>query len=88
MTLPKTFTVTLQDLQLIADVNPLRIDLVMVRNPENAGRHPVKEQGASADAAGVGGAVLVIKILDQAQPVRITEAQVVRVKKRHRGYLQ
>lgn len=104
VTLPRTFTVTLQDLQLIADVNPLRIDLVMVRSPENAasrspapsrdareGVHQQQQAPGSVDrgeSSTAAGAVIMIKILDQAQPVRITEAEVVRVKKRHRGYLR
>ena len=72
ISLSKAFTVSLQDLQAIADVNPVRIDSVFIRNPEN-------------DAPGVG-AVLAVKILNQDQPVRVTEADVIRIKKRHRGW--
>lgn len=71
----KEFSICLQDLQLIADVNPLRVDSVIVRNSE------------SSSPEGKVGCVISIKVLDQQQPVRITEAEVVRVKKRHRGFL-
>lgn len=79
-----TFSIALQDLQLIVDVNPLRIDSVTVRSPENAG-------GMVATATDVAprkvvGAVIAVKVLDQNQLVRITEAEVVRIKKRHRGW--
>lgn len=163
VSLPSTFSVSLQDLQLIADVNPLRIDSIMVRNPENRNQYSAvvaegEEAGsvdegdadakveAEAGGAGAGedrfgtggsrkrksgseeapadlskgkkpksggpgsageplcsqirhraiggskgwnlGAVIAVKVLDQSQPVRITEAEVVRVKKRHRGFFQ
>lgn len=70
----KSFSVALQDLQLISDVNPLRISSICVRNPEISSDKKV-------------GLVLVIKVLDQYQPVTITESDIVRVRKRHRGFL-
>ena len=68
------FSMGLQDLQLVVDVNPLRIDNIVIRNPENS------------DATSHIGATLIVKILDHQQPVRLTETEVVRVKKRHRGW--
>ena len=66
-----TFSIALPDLQAIVDVNPLRIDSVVVRNPENNENKRV-------------GAVVVVKVLNQQQPLRITDTEIVRVKKRHR----
>lgn len=69
----KNFSIGLQDLQLISDVNPLRIDTISVRSP-------------GSDDGKTVGCVLAIRVLDQNQPVRITEAEVIRVRKRHRGF--
>lgn len=52
----------------------MRIDSVVVRSSESPGERLV-------------GCVLAIKVLDQQQPVRITESEIVRVRKRHRGFL-
>lgn len=84
-------------------MNPLRIDSVSVRSPASDEARP--------DEAKSVGCVLAVRVLDQNQPVRITEAevlpreiiaralffqppiahlnappQVVRVRKRHRGF--
>lgn len=99
------FNISLQDLQLISDVNPLRIDSIVVRNAETANNNNRQNTASSsisssssssssnnntaatATSQGGGvGAVLAIKVLNQQQPVRITEAEVVRVRKRHRGF--
>lgn len=96
-----TFSIALQDLQLIADVNPLRIDSISVRSAENA----ISESSSvnSGSSGGIAnpttyphaaatadhrmvGAVIAVKILDGQQAIRITEAEIVRVKKRHRGW--
>lgn len=66
-----SFSISLQDLRVVADVNPLRIDSVLVRSPEKLNEDKV-------------GAVVVVKVLDEQQPVRITEVDVVRVRKRVR----
>lgn len=119
------FSIALQDLQLISDVNPLRVDSVVVRSIMHdappppappgdiraAGKPTQKPVAASSSSfppthsditssishgmisslaptpgEAVGGCVIVVKVLDQHQPVRITESEVVRVKKRHRGF--
>lgn len=69
----KRFSICLQDLQMVADVNPLRIDSIVLRSQEGSVENLV-------------GAVMAVKVLDQQQPVMITESEVVRVKKRHRGF--
>ena len=83
---PGTFSIALQDLQLVVDVNPLRIDSVTVRSPENIHAATTTTTGGDAPARKVVGAVIAVKIIDQHQLVRITETEVVRVKKRHRGW--
>ena len=72
-------------MQLIMDVCPLRVDSLFVRDfcPE--------EDLGSRDSSSLKGetisAVLCITVLDINQPVQITEAEVVRVRKRARGLL-
>jgi hypothetical protein len=39
------------------------------------------------ESTNAGGCVIVVKVLDQHQPITITESEVVRVKKRQRGFL-
>lgn len=80
ITFGPTFSVGLQDMQLIVDVNPLRIDSVCIRNPEKTSTNVSTSNDPKV------GAVLTIKVLDQNQPVRLTETEVVRIKKRHRGW--
>ena len=65
-------------MQLIMDVCPLRIDSIFVRAP-----HEDEVLSKSNRPS----AVLSICVLDARQPVRITEAEVVRVRKRSRGLL-
>lgn len=82
------YRISAQDMQLVMDVCPLRIDSIFVRGLQDgdvsvsdascsssSSRHPKVE------------AVLSICVLDSNQPVRITEAEVVRVRKRSRGLL-
>jgi hypothetical protein len=77
----------MQDMQLLMDVCPLRVDSIFLReahdsdfvsNASNAKTTVVREQVASA---------MCISVLDINQPVHITESEVVRVKKRSRGIL-
>jgi hypothetical protein len=71
----ESFSISLKDLELIKDLNPLRIEHIMLRNAD-------KPQIGDT----VFGAVLVIKFLNQDQPVTFTELEVVRVRKKHRGW--
>jgi len=71
------YSISLRDLQLIKDLNPLRIEHVMVRNAEKP----------SLDGVVIG-CVVVIKLLNQDQPVTFTETEIVRVRKRHRFWFQ
>jgi hypothetical protein len=66
------FSIALQDLQLISDVNPLRIDSIVVRSPESH----VGEENSSVNIVSSNkrvGCIVAVKVLDQQQPVRITE---------------
>ena len=62
------------------DACPLLVDSMFLRAPQ------------PDDASNMGsikiGAVMSIGVLDSEQPVRITEAEVVRVRKRSRGLLE
>lgn len=69
----RDFCISMQDMQLLLDVCPLRIDSVLVRKP-------YQEETSAA-------AVLCISLLSQDQPVTLTEADVIRVRKRSRGLL-
>ena len=81
------YRVSLQDMQLVSDVCPLRIDSMFVRSVQE-GDLVLKGGGKpSATPAARPCAVLSICVLDSNQPVRITEAEVVRVRKRSRGLL-
>ena len=71
----QTFSISLHDMQLIKELSSLRIENVMLRNANKP----------SIDDVTIG-AVLVIKLLNHNQPVSITEMEIVRVKKRHRGW--
>ena len=71
----QTFLISLHDMQLLKDLSSLRIENVMIQNAEKP----------SIDDIGIG-SVLVVKLLNQEQPVTITEMEIVRVKKRHRGW--
>jgi hypothetical protein len=73
----KNFCMSLADMQLIKDLNALRIENVMVRNSDTP----------SIDSVVIG-AILVIKLLNQDQPVTFTETEIVRVRKRHRGWFE
>jgi hypothetical protein len=75
VTFAQTFSTSLQDMQLIKDLSSLRIENVMIRNADKSSIDNV-----------VIGAVLVVKLLNHDQPVTITETEIVRVKKRHRGW--
>jgi hypothetical protein len=72
------FGLAVQDMQLIMDVCPLRIDSLFVREPRDDDACNLSSKVA---------AVMSICVLDSEQPVRITEAEVVRVRKRSRGLL-
>lgn len=86
------YRMSLQDMQLVSDVCPLRIDSMFVREIQE-GDLMLKSSGCggtrAADATSTcrASAVLSICVLDSNQPVRITEAEVVRVRKRSRGLL-
>jgi hypothetical protein len=69
------FSLSLQDMLLIKDLHCLRVENVLIRNPEK----PLIDNV-------VIGAVLVVKLLNSEQPVTFTEMEIVRVKKRHRGW--
>jgi hypothetical protein len=71
----QTFSISLADMQLIKDLNCLRIENVMLRNPDKP----------TIDSVVIGG-VLVVKLLNQDQPVTFTESEVVRIRKKHRGW--
>ncbi len=88
------YRISVQDMQLVSDVCPLRIDSMFVRGVQ-AGDFPGAAMGTSSgnrqqqqlQGRGAVCAVLSICVLDANQPVRITEAEVVRVRKRSRGLL-
>jgi hypothetical protein len=73
----KLFSISLSDMQLIKELNGLRIENIMLRNAEKQSIDDV-----------VIGAALVVKLLNQDQPVMVTEADIVRIRKRHRGWFQ
>jgi hypothetical protein len=77
ISLANIFSVSSHDLQAIYDVCPLRIDAITVRNHETS---------LSSASGKIVGAVIAVKILDHNQMVRVTETDVVRIKKRHRGW--
>jgi hypothetical protein len=110
------YRIGLQDMQLLMDVCPLRVDSIFVRESheddfvvvpaaEAAGQcttteeqKPPSTHATHQSPAATGGtatlhcnkqvsAVLCISVLDVHQPVQITEAEVVRVRKRSRGLL-
>ena len=84
------YRISVQDMQLVCDVCPLRIDSIFVRELQD-GDLLVSRPKAQAPPANNKSpriaAVLSICVLDCNQPVRITEAEVVRVRKRSRGLL-
>lgn len=67
------FQIGLNDMQLLHDVCPLRIDSVFVRGIDGGDRE--------------GGCTLCISLLNSEQPVHMTESDVVRIRKRSRGLL-
>ena len=71
----QTFSISLRDMQLIKDLSSLRIDDVLLRNADKPSIDDV-----------IIGSVLVIKLLNHEQPVTFTEMEIVRIKKRHRGW--
>ena len=73
----QTFSISLHDMQLIKDLCSLRIEHAMLRNADKP----------SIDDVCIG-AVLIIKLLNHNQPVTFTEMEIVRVKKRHRGWFE
>lgn len=95
------YTLALQDLQIVMDVSPLRIDSVLVREPrdddfappesslqlavDSAGTGNGGPKKAAAAANSAASAALCITVLDANQPVQITESEVVRIRKRSRG---
>ena len=76
------YRISQQDMQLLMDVCPLRIDSMFVRGLQD-GDLPDHTSSSTPRAS----AVLSISVLDANQPVRITEAEVVCVRKRSRGLL-
>lgn len=81
------FSIALQDLQLISDVNPLRVASVFIRGIHFFDDPSNNKNKNESTSSGGGGCVIVVKVLDQHQPITITESEVVRVKKRQRGFL-
>jgi hypothetical protein len=71
----QTYSLSLYDMQLIKELSPLRIENVMLQNADKPSIDDV-----------IIGAVLTIKLLNHQQPVTFTEMEIVRVKKRHRGW--
>jgi hypothetical protein len=97
----KGYRIALQDMQLVMDVCPLRVDSILVRGfqdddldkplqsknaEQQASQKKAGNEASSVVARQISG-VMCISILDINQPVRITESEVVRVKKRSRGLL-
>ena len=77
------YRISNQDMQLIMDVCPLRVDSIFVRDFQAS-----EDLGGASKYGGVEiRTVLCISVLDIHQPVQITEAEVVRVRKRARGVL-
>ena len=86
-----------QDMQLVMDICPLRVDAVFVREfreddlkGPSSTCVPNGNKAVSTPSTGLNSqikSVLCISVLDINQPVQITEAEVVRVKKRSRGLL-
>lgn len=92
----QNFCITMQDMQIVHDVNPLRIGSMCIRSPEQnvscLAETPCCLSSSSPTSVAVGdkvprkvSATLVIKVLDHQQPVSITETEVVRVRKKSRG---
>lgn len=69
------FSVSLMDMQIVRDMSPLRIEHVMLRNPIQA-----QVDGEPA------GCCITVKVLNSSQKVSLTEADVVRLKKRQRSW--
>jgi hypothetical protein len=69
------FSISLSDMQMIKDLNSLRIENVMIRSSDKP----------NIDETIIG-AVLVVKLLNKDQPVTFTESEIIRVRKRHRGW--
>jgi len=85
------YRISVQDMQLVCDVCPLRIDSIFVRELQDGDLIPAvtgsQQQKGGRSFQKIASAVLSICVLDCNQPVRITEAEVVRVRKRSRGLL-
>jgi hypothetical protein len=91
------YRISLQDMQLIMDVCPLRVDALFVREPleddfvsnpdANPSSKAARGSGSPSALAKQSSAVLCVSVLDINQPVQITESEVVRVRKRSRGLL-
>lgn len=90
------YRISLQDLQLVMDVNPLRIDCMFLRGVQEedacdagdgCGANSSSSSTSVRSPAPIASCVLTVGVLDVNQPVRITEAEVVRVRKRSRGLL-
>ncbi len=77
------YRIALQDMQLLMDVCPLRVDSMFVREPLDDDFVDDRRESVAKQTS----AVLCVSVLDINQPVQITESEVVRVKKRSRGVL-
>jgi hypothetical protein len=85
----------MQDMQLLMDVCPLRVDSVFLREAQDSdfasAATTTTTTTTTTTKAAVQreqvAAVMCISVLDINQPVHITESEVVRVKKRSRGVL-
>lgn len=71
------FSLSLVDLQLAKEVSPLRVENIFIRNAVNADVNGVRV-----------GCTVVVKLLNTQQKIMVTEADVVRIKKRKKGWFQ
>jgi hypothetical protein len=89
----KGYRIALQDMQLVMDVCPLRVDSLFVREATEDDFQAGGDSGSKSTSSGLpslakqASGVMCISVLDINQPVQITESEVVRVKKRSRGLL-
>lgn len=80
------YRISVQDMQLLVDVCPLRIDSLFVRGLQDGDCAQCGSASASSTQQRIA-SVLSICVLDANQPVMMTEAEVVRIRKRSRGLL-
>ena len=79
----KYFRIGFYDMQILHDVCPLRIDSIFVSSTNDDNDNDDKGQTKMEER----GCNLCISLLDNEQPVQLTESEVVRIRKRSRGLL-